>query len=219
MLYAWPHHKDGAGNVVTIGEIMLGDDRSGFFMVGMGVRIFFFKRAERLDAVVGDNDYVSVVVDVLEDGAEHSVKGDVLIGKSALANAVDAGVVADVERRDGIEPMAGAIFAGLGQEGEVGGVGGQQIVEELGLLVANCLHFGQPLVDNFAFVLLEIAGGVHALAVDIEIADILQQFFAHLSGINRIAAGYFADLVRAEDAVFTVLAAGAHATDHVAVDG
>src|SRR5882762_8065573 len=75
MLYAWPHHKDGAGNVVTIGEIMLGDDRSGFFMVGMGVRIFFFKLAQRLDAVIGDNDYVSVVVDVLEDGAKHFIEG------------------------------------------------------------------------------------------------------------------------------------------------
>src|SRR6266436_2631718 len=173
---------------------MLGDDRSGFFMVGMGVRIFFFKLAQRLDAVIGDNDYVSVVVDVLEDGAKHFVKGDVLIGKSALANAVDAGVVTDIKRRDGVEPMAGAVFARLGQEGKVGRVGGQQIVEELGLLVANGLDLGQPVVDHFAFVLLEIAGGGHALAVDVEIADILQQFFAHLGGINGIAARYFAEL-------------------------
>src|SRR6266478_3795355 len=76
-----------------------------------------------------------------------------------------------------------------------------------------------PVVDHFAFVLLEIAGGGHALAVDVEIADILQQFFAHLGGINGIAARYFAELGRAEDAVFTVLAAGEHAANHVAVDG
>src|SRR5712672_2485003 len=129
MLYAWPHHKDRARNVVAIGEIMLGDDRSGFFMVGMGVRIFFFKFAQRLDAVIGDDYYVSVVVDVLEDGAEHFVKGDVLIRKSALANVVNAGVLANIEWRNGIEPMAGAVFAGLGQEGEIGGVGGQQVIE------------------------------------------------------------------------------------------
>src|SRR6267142_3111027 len=199
MLYAWTHHKDRAGDVVAIGEIVLGDDWRGFFVIGVGVRIFFFKLAQRLDAVIGDNDYVSVVVDVLEDGAKHFIEGNVLIGESALANAVDAGVVADIERRDGVEPMAGAVFAGLGQEGEIGWVGSQQIVEELGLLVANGLHFGQPVVDHFAFVLFEIAGGGHALAVDVEIADILQQFLAHLGGIDRIAARYFAELGRAED--------------------
>src|SRR5882757_9429864 len=194
MLYAWTHHKDRARNVVAIGEIVLGDDWRGFFVIGVGVRIFFFKFAQRLDAVVGDDYHISVVVDVLQDRAKHFIEGNVLIGESALANAVDAGVIADIERRDGIEPVAGAVFAGLGQKGEVSWVRGEQIVEELGLLVANNLNFRQPVVDHFAFVLLEIAGGGHALAVDVEIADILQQFLAHLGGIDRIAAADFAEL-------------------------
>ncbi len=75
------------------------------------------------------------------------------------------------------------------------------------------------MVDHFGFVLLEIAGGGHAFAIDVEIADIFQQFVAHLGGINRIATADFAELGRAKDSVFTVLAAGEHAADHVAVDG
>src|SRR6267154_4807872 len=121
MLYAWTHHKDRAGDVVAIGKIVLGDHGRGLFVVGMGVRIFFFKLAQWLDAVVGDDYHISVVVDVLEDGAKHFIEGDVLVREGALANAVDAGVVADIEWRDGVEPMTGTVFAGLGQKGEIGG--------------------------------------------------------------------------------------------------
>ena len=122
VLYAWPHHKDGAGDVVAIGEIMLGDDRSGFFMVGMGVRIFFFKLPQRLDAVVRDDHHVRVFIHVLQNCAKHFIESDVLIREGVLPDVINVWIVAGVERRDGIQPVPGTVFARLRQEGEICGV-------------------------------------------------------------------------------------------------
>ena len=111
MLDARAHHKHGARYVVAVGKFVLGNHRSGFFMVGVCVRIFLFKLAQRLDAMIGNDYYIGVLIDVLQNRAKHFVEGNVLVRESALPDAVDTGVVSDVERGDCVQPMSGAVRA------------------------------------------------------------------------------------------------------------
>ena len=78
-----PMAKNDAGHVVTVGEIVLGDHRSRLLVIHVRVRIGFFELAQRLDAVVGNDKDVGIVVRVLQDRAQHLVEGDVLVGKAS----------------------------------------------------------------------------------------------------------------------------------------
>src|SRR5207302_419014 len=118
---ARPHGKQRTGNVVAVRKIVLGNDGRGFLVVHVCVRIFLFELPQRLDAVVGKDEQVSAGVHVLQQGAQNFVESNILVGKSVRADAVDAGIVPNVERRNGIQPVAGAILAGLRQKSEIGG--------------------------------------------------------------------------------------------------
>src|SRR6266566_7650899 len=76
------HGEEGTRYVVTIGEVVLGDHRRGLFVVHVSVRIGLFKFAQRLDAVVGNDNEISVIVDMLQDAAQYLVKRDVLVWES-----------------------------------------------------------------------------------------------------------------------------------------
>src|SRR6266404_2547242 len=116
-------------------------------MIGVGVGIFLFKLAQRFDAVVRDDHNIRIFIRMLQDGAEHFVEGDILIREGILANAVDAGVVSHIEWRDGVKPMARAVFAGLREEREIRRMGCEQVIKELGLLISNGLYFAQPIIN------------------------------------------------------------------------
>ena len=88
---------------------------------------------------------------MLQDGAQHLVHGAVLIGESLHAHGINFGIVTNVVRLNGIQPVSGAVFARLIEHGEGGGMIGQQIVEQLGLLLADLLHAGQPFIDRLLF--------------------------------------------------------------------
>src|SRR6267143_844044 len=196
---------------------MLGNYRSGFLVVYVRMRIFLFELAQGLDAMVGENYQIGVFIDMLEDRAKHFVKRNVLVREGIEPDVIDAWIVANIERRDGVEPVPGAVFTRLRQESEIRGVLGQQIIEKLGLLFANELHLPQPLIDQFGFTTLQIARGRHTLAVNIEIADVFQELGLHALRIHGVPAHHFAQLRRAKHAIFAVLPAGQHAADHVAV--
>src|SRR5437660_762214 len=91
----------------------------------------------------------------------------------------------------------------------------EQVIEQLGLLLADQLHPLQPLVDNFPLVSLQVARGGHAFTVDEEISHVLQQLGLHFFRIHRIAALDFAQLGSTKYAVLAVLTPGQHAADHV----
>ena len=104
--------------------------------------------------------------------AENLVERNVLVRKGILPDGVDVRIVAHIERRNGVKPVACAVFAGLRHESKVSGMLGQQIIKELRLLLPNKLNSGQPLVDHRRFVAFQISGRRHALAVDVEISHI-----------------------------------------------
>ena len=79
--------------------------------------------------MIGDDDHVGVVIDMLQDFAQHLIERDVLIGERLGAYSVNFGIVACVVGRNRIEPVPGAIFARLPQPGEFGGMMFEQVVE------------------------------------------------------------------------------------------
>src|ERR1035438_6144663 len=64
---------------------------------------------------------------------------------------------------------------------------------------------------------LQIGGGGHTLAVNVEIAYVLQQLRFQGRRIYRVAALHFRELGSAQHAVFAILAAREHTADHVAI--
>src|SRR5258708_5697245 len=72
---------------------------------------------------------------MLQDRSQNFVKRHILVRKGTLPHVIDAGIVANIKRRNGVEPVSGAVFGRLRQEGELSRVRGQQIIEQLGLLV------------------------------------------------------------------------------------
>ena len=66
VLDARTHCKERAGYVVAVGEVMLGDDWRGLLVVHVRVRVGFFELAQRFDAVIGNNNDVGVIIDVLQ---------------------------------------------------------------------------------------------------------------------------------------------------------
>jgi hypothetical protein len=56
MLDTRPHGEERAGDVITVGKIMLCDHRRGFLVIHMRVWIFLFELAQRLDAMVGKDN-------------------------------------------------------------------------------------------------------------------------------------------------------------------
>src|SRR5215469_8095310 len=86
MLDSRAHRKEGARNVVTISEIMFGDDRSRLLMIHVGVRIGLLELAQWLDAVIGDDKHVGVVIHMLQYRTQHLVESDVLAREGIRAN-------------------------------------------------------------------------------------------------------------------------------------
>ena len=115
MLDAGAHGKKRTRDVVAIGKVMLRDDWRGFLVVHVRMRVGLFELAQRLDAVVGNDDDVGILVRVLQDCAQHFIEGNVLVGERLRAHRIDLGVVARIVRRDGIKPMPGPVFARLRQ--------------------------------------------------------------------------------------------------------
>lgn len=101
MLNAGAHCKKRTRDVVAIGKVMLRDDRRGFLVVHVGVRVGLFEFAQRLDAVVGNDDDVRILVGMLQDCAQHFIEGNVLVRECLRAHSVDFGIVARVVRGDG----------------------------------------------------------------------------------------------------------------------
>src|SRR5215472_9676465 len=134
------HCKKRTRYIVTIGKIMLGDNRRGLLVVHVRVRIFLLELAQRLDAMVGEDEYVGVSVGMLQDRPEDLVESYVLVRKSIRPSVIDARIVADIVGSDGVQPMASSVFTGLHQKGEICRMISQQVIEELGLLLADDLN-------------------------------------------------------------------------------
>src|ERR1041384_5848103 len=111
-------HKDRSWHVITVGEIMFRNHWRGFLVISVCVWIFFFKLAQGLNSVIGDDDHVCTVVQVLQNGSQHFIEGNVLIGESIHPHVVYFGVVASVEGTNRIQPVAGTVLARLNEKGE-----------------------------------------------------------------------------------------------------
>ena len=61
-----------------------------------------FKFSQRLDSMVGNNEKVGILVNVLQDLSEHLVKRAVLVRERIQTNAVQRRVVAYIVRLNGI---------------------------------------------------------------------------------------------------------------------
>ena len=102
MLDPRPHGKEGARHVITVGKIVLGDDRRRLLVVHVGVRVGLFEFTQRLDAVIRNDDEIRVLVDVLQNRAQYFVELDVLVRKRIRPDGVDLRVVTHVEGSNGI---------------------------------------------------------------------------------------------------------------------
>ena len=89
---------------------------------------------------------------MLQDTAQNLVETDVLVGECIRAHRVDLRVVTRIVGCDRIEPVAGAILAGLHEPGKIRGMAGHQVIEQLGLLFADDVHFLKPGIDHFRLV-------------------------------------------------------------------
>src|SRR5467141_861664 len=113
-----------------------------------------FKFPQRLDSMVGNNEKVGILVNILQDLSEHLVKRTVLVRERIHTNAVQRRVVACVVGLNGIEPMPDAVLAGLNEHGEVSPMVAQQVVKQLRLLSTYLRYLQEPVVDSlclFAF--------------------------------------------------------------------
>src|SRR3954462_13791735 len=59
------HRKKRTRDIVAVGEIMFGDYRRGLLVVHVGVGISFFKFAQWLDSMVGDDEHIGILVNVV----------------------------------------------------------------------------------------------------------------------------------------------------------
>jgi hypothetical protein len=90
-------------------------------MIHVRVGVGLFKFAERLDAVIGDDKDVGLVIDVFQNAAQNAIEADVFVRKSIGADRIDLGIVSSIVGSNGIKPVSGPIFAGLRQPSEICG--------------------------------------------------------------------------------------------------
>ena len=120
MLDIWSHGEERSGNLIAIGKIVLGDHWRRLFVVHVHVRVGLFELAQWLDAMIGHDEEIGVLVDMLQHDAQHFVESNVLVRKGIFPDCIDLRVVPGVVRSNRIKPVAGAIFTGLPQPGELG---------------------------------------------------------------------------------------------------
>src|SRR5580693_1861928 len=107
VLDIWSHGKERSRYFISIRKVMLGDNRRGLLVVHVHVRVGLLELAQWLDAMIGHDEEIGVVVYVLQHGAQYFVEGNVLVGKRIFTDCVDLRVIPCVVRSDGIEPVAG----------------------------------------------------------------------------------------------------------------
>jgi len=73
-----PHREERSGNIVAVREVVFGNHRRRFFVIHMCMGVGLFKFAQRLDAVIGNDEEIRVVINVLQNRAQHLIEGDVL---------------------------------------------------------------------------------------------------------------------------------------------
>src|SRR5258706_11076856 len=144
MLDSGAHGNERTRYVVAVGKVMLGNGRSGFLVVHVRMRVSLFELPQRLDAMIGDDNNVGVLVNMLQNCAQYFIEGNVLVGEGLCTHRIDLGVVARVVGCDGIKPVPGPVLTRLSQPCEVGGMVIQKVVKKMSLFIADELDLGQP---------------------------------------------------------------------------
>ena len=88
MFDSWSHGKERTGNIIAVGEVVLGNHRSRLLVIHVRKRIHLLELTQRFDAVVRNDEDIGVVVHVFQDCAQDLVESDVLVREGICAQTV-----------------------------------------------------------------------------------------------------------------------------------